>query len=176
MSAEEFLAWSEGRPGRYELHNGEVVAMSPEQTGHAKIKYRVARVLDDAIAKSGCRCWMLPDGPTVRVDAEKVYEPDALVYCGAELPTDTIVVPDPVVLVEVLSPSTKQLDKSAKFTGYFKIPSVHHYLIVDPARQVVIHHQRGENDLILTRIIPNDATLQLAPPGLTLDVARIFAA
>jgi Uma2 family endonuclease len=59
MSAEEFLAWAEGRPGRYELHNGEVVAMSPGQTGHAKIKYQVAHVLDDAIAKAGCGCWML---------------------------------------------------------------------------------------------------------------------
>jgi Uma2 family endonuclease len=99
-----------------------------------------------------------------------------LVNCGLELPPDTIIVPDPVVLVEVLPSSTKQIDTSAKSTGCFKIPSVHHYLIVDQARHVVNHYQRGENDLILARNVPNDGALHLAPPGLTLAVARIFAA
>jgi Uma2 family endonuclease len=79
MTADEFLAWAEGQPGRYELHHRVVYAMAPERSGHAKFKCRVARALDAAIARAGCGCWMLPDGMTVRVDARIVYEPDALV-------------------------------------------------------------------------------------------------
>jgi Uma2 family endonuclease len=176
MTADEFLAWAEGQPGRHELHHSVVYAMAPERAGHAKLKMRMARSLQDAVATAGCPSWVLPDGMTVRTEAEVVYEPDALVYCGQEVSDDTAEISNPVIIVEVLSPSTRHIDAAAKFTGYFKILSVHHYLIVDPARQVVIHHQRSENDLILSRIVPSGGALHLAPPGLTLDVARIFTA
>jgi Uma2 family endonuclease len=176
MTADEFLAWAEGQPGRYELHHGTVYAMAPERAGHAKLKMRIARALQDAVATAACPCWVMPDGMTVRVEAEVVYEPDALVYCGQEVADDAIEIANPIILVEVLSPSTRHIDAAAKFSGYFKIPSVQHYLIVDPTRQVLIHHQRGENGLILSRIMPNDAELTLDPPGLTIDIARIFAA
>jgi Uma2 family endonuclease len=117
---------------------------------------------------------MLPDGMTVRIDKETAHEPDALVYCGAKLSSDAVEVPSPVIVVEVLSPSTRHIDASAKLAGYFKVPSVRHYLIVDPERRLVIQHSRGAGDLIGTRIF-NRGTLDLAPPGITLSVARQFS-
>ena len=83
--------------------------------------------------------------------------------------------PSPVIVVEVLSPSTRQIDASAKLAGYFKVPSARHYLIVDPEKQLVIHHARGERGLIGTRII-DSGTFELSPPGMTLNVARLFSA
>ena len=176
MSVDEFLIWAEEQPGRHELYQGVVYAMAPERAGHAKTKHAVARALEAAIAKNGCTCWMLPDGMTVRIDAETAHEPDALVYCGAELPSDAIEVPNPVVVVEVKSPSTKRLDATLKLASYFKLPSVQHYLIVDPEGPPVIHHQRGASDVILTRIIGSSEPLLLDPPGLTIGVASFFNA
>jgi len=51
-------------------------------------------------------------------------------------------VSNPVILVEVASPSTRDFDDTVKLTGYFSLPSVHHYLIVDPEGPPVIHHRR----------------------------------
>lgn len=58
--------------------------------------------------------------------------------------------------------------------GYVRVPSVTHYLVVDPDRRVVIHHRRGPGELIETRIASSGG-LDLDPPGLTLAVADLFA-
>jgi Uma2 family endonuclease len=173
MTVDEYLVWAEGRAGRYELYNGVVYAMAPERAAHAETKHAVANALSAAIAKAKLDCWMLPDGMTVRVDSNTAHEPDALVYCGAKLPSNAIEVPDPIIVVEVLSPSTRHIDASAKLAGYFTLPSVHHYLIIDAEKRVVIHHARADAGLISTRLV-HKGTLALHPPGLRVAVARLF--
>jgi Uma2 family endonuclease len=174
MTVDEYLAWTEDQPGRFELYAGTVYAMTPERAGHAKIKFAVQVALLAGIRKADLACHMLPDGMTVRVDQDTAHEPDALVYCGQELPATAIEVPNPTIVVEVLSPSTRHVDASAKLAGYFRIPSARHYLIVDPDKRVVIHHARGQGDAIDTRII-SQGRLSLEPPGLDLTVADIFS-
>ena len=82
------------------------------------------------------------DGMAVRVDADTVYEPDALVRCGERLGPNVVEVVDPVILVEVISPSTHKVDTTQKLGDYFRIPSVRHYLIVNASRRTVVHHER----------------------------------
>jgi Uma2 family endonuclease len=84
MTSDEFIAWAMQRPEgeRWELVGGEVVAMSPERSGHALVKARVWRALDDAIKARGLGCTAYPDGMAVEIDDGTVYEPDALVRCG----------------------------------------------------------------------------------------------
>ena len=124
MSVDEFLAWAAGRPGRHELLNGKVHAMGPERAAHAEVKYAIQTALLNAIRRAGLPCHMLPDGMTVRVDAATAYEPEALVYCGAKLPPSALEVPNPLIVVEVISPSSKKLDGSIKLADYFRVASV----------------------------------------------------
>src|SRR5215211_1668667 len=119
MTVDEYLAWAEGQPGRYELYEGTVHAMSPEGAGHAQVKFAVQTALAAGIRARGLPCYMLPDGMTVRVDARTAFEPDALVYCGSKVAPRSLEIPNPVIIVEVLSPSTRRIDTSAKVTGYF---------------------------------------------------------
>lgn len=74
---------------------------------------------------------------------------------------------DPVVVVEVLSRSTRGRDTGAKLADYFRLPSVRHYLIVRAEERVIIHHARGEDGVILTRILP-DGLIALDPLGMVL--------
>ena len=173
MTVDEFLAWAESQPGRYELFNGVVYAMAPERAVHAETKFAVTKALEAGLGKAGLACWALPDGMTVRVDQDTAYEPDALVYCGDQLPEDAVEVPTPVIVVEVLSPITRHVDAAAKLAGYFSLPSLWHYLIIDPDKRIVIHHRRGRDDDIITRIV-REQTLRLEPPGLELDLACLF--
>jgi Uma2 family endonuclease len=129
--------------------------------------------LKAAVVRSGLPCHVLADGPTVRIDDHTAYEPDALVYCGQELPGDALVVPNPVIIVEVLSPTTMHTDTSAKLIGYFKLPSVRHYLIVDPDARSVTHHSRSAEDSVSASDVTS-GTIQLDPPGLSIDVSEIF--
>jgi Uma2 family endonuclease len=80
-----------------------------------------------------------------------------------------------VIVVEVLSPSTGHIDASAKLAGYFRIPSVQHYLIVDLDKRLVVHHARGEGDAIATRIV-KAGTLRLDPPGIEVTMEDLFHA
>jgi Uma2 family endonuclease len=173
MSAEEFLAWSKTRQERYELADGEIFAQASERAAHAKVKFRVALALHNAIQSKGLPCHALPDGMAVRIDADTVFEPDAQVYCGPELPPDAIVVENPVIVVEVLSPSTGKNDALGKFAAYFRLPSVAHYLIVWPDQRLIFHHARGEGATIVTRII-REGSVALDPPGLEIALADVY--
>ena len=173
MTIDEFLTWSAGQPGRWELFDGVPVAMSPERVIHGDVKYRVRRALDAAIEKAGVPCRFVLDSAAVRIDAHRSYQPDVLIYCGEPLPGDALEVPNPIVVVEVLSPSNALQDLRDKLQGYFRVPSIKHYLIVDPDKRLIIHHARGDGDVIATRIV-SDGALSLDPPGMSLLAADLF--
>ena len=173
MLVDEFLAWAQGRPGRFELVNGRVFAMAPERVRHTMIKGEVFAALRDAVRNAGKPCQAFCDGVTVRIDASTAYEPDAAVRCGQPLDGNSLEVPDPLVVVEVLSPSTRGHDTGAKLTGYFLVPSLRHYLIVDAGREVVLHHRRADDGAIETRIVGFGA-VELEPPGLSVTVEALL--
>jgi len=174
FTADDFITWALGRPdGRFELDNGTVVAMAPERVNHARAKRNVTIALHNAIGARGLGCEALPDGASVRVNDRTVYEPDALVRCGPPSPGDAVAVNDPVVVVEVVSPSSRGVDTGSKLAGYFSLPSVRHYLIIDTERRALIHHHRDDRDLITVGIL-RDGALTLEPPGLTIDIADVF--
>ncbi|MCO6418865.1 Uma2 family endonuclease [Siccirubricoccus sp. KC 17139] len=173
MTAEEFLAWAAEHEARAELAGGRVIAMAPERYIHARTKGQVFRALEDAIRAAGLPCEALVDGMSVQVDAATVYEPDALVRCGGPLPPDLLAVPDPLILVEVVSPSSSRIDSTEKLGDYFRIPSVRHYLVVRAAARMVVHHARDQAGGIATRLL-SQGRLTLNPPGLTLAMADLF--
>ena len=173
MTADEFIAWALEQPkGRYELFNGQVVAMNPQRVRHVETKLAVAIALQAALRDSCCHA--LGDGMAVKVDEETVYEPDALVYCGERLDKDEVVFSNPVVVVEVLSPGTKTIDTTRKLEGYFKLPSVRHYLIVDPEAHMVVHHARDETGAIATSVLDR-GEIDLAAIATKVPVASLFA-
>ena len=175
LTADAFLAWVEEQPGdeRFELIGGRVMAMAPERLEHIRAKTRSREVLDRAIAAAGLPCEAVADGLGVRVDDATFYIPDALVRCGMPLSGDTFVIFDPIIVVEVLSPSTRAVDMNAKLGGYFRLESLQHYLIVDTDERMIVHHRRGEAGAIETRLL-RDGSIDLDPPGLLLDVAEVL--
>jgi Uma2 family endonuclease len=170
---EAFRRWCDAQPsGRYERVDGRIVAMAPERGAHLRVKGAVYRALDRAIREAGVTCQALPDGATVET-GDSDYEPDALVNCGAPMADDAIAAPNPVIIVEVLSPGTMATDTGGKLADYFRIASVLHYLIVHPTRRTITHHRRSGSG-IDTRIRVN-GPIEMAPPGLVITVEEIYA-
>jgi len=175
LSREEYRRWTEAEPrGRSELVAGEVMAMAAERAAHVRAKARAWRALDRAVRAAGLPCEAMADGMTVEVGDDTDYEPDALVNCGAPIGDGDIVAPNPIVVVEVLSPSTRSLDTGAKLTDYFLVPSIRHYLIVRADRRAVVHHQRRDDGGIETRLL-TDGPLILDPPGISLGLEEFYA-
>jgi len=172
FTVEEYLDWAATQRDlpRTELINGQIVAMTPERVEHIEIKVAAVIALKRAIARAGIPCHALGDGMTVRIDNHTAYEPDALVYCGERLKRGTMLARDPVVIVEVLSPTTSHTDTRI---GYFKLPSVHHYLIIDPDACSVAHHSRSASETVSVHTATS-GTIRLDPPGLAIDLSEFF--
>jgi Uma2 family endonuclease len=174
MTVDEFLARADEREGKWELDDGVLVSMSPERLGHGLTTHAAVNALSAAIRRAALPCQAVPDSVGVRLSARTTYQPDALVYCGPRKPPDTLEIDDPMIVLEVLSTSTASRDQSVKLAGYFSLQSVAHYLVLAPEPRMVIHHKRGQGDLIETRIL-REGSLRLDPPGIEVEARDLFA-
>ena len=170
---EEFFRWYEAQPrGRYERVDGRIVAMAPERVVHLRLKLTACLALRRAVAEAGVPCEAFPDGASVAA-GNSDYEPDATVNCGPRMDGDAVQVLNPVIVVEVLSPSTASADTGAKLADYFQVASIQHYLIVHSSRRTVVHHRRLPGGGILTQIVSAGAIV-MDPPGITITVEEIY--
>ena len=174
MTREEYRAWVERQPvGRFERIDGVVVAIAPERVQHNDRKMLAWLALRRAIRDAGAPCHVQGDGMTVEV-GDSDYEPDSVVYCGERLAPGSMTVPEPLIVVEVLSPSTSATDRAWKLREYFRLPSLRHYLIVWADRQQIVHHRRDDASAIATSVWTS-GELRLDPPGITVSVEEIYA-
>jgi Uma2 family endonuclease len=174
LTREEYLRWVEGQPKRYERIAGEPVAMSPERAQHVRVKNQIWAALDRAIRQAGLDCEALGDGMTIEVDADTDYEPDAVVNCGPPLSPDATVATNPIIVVEVLSPATQSIDTNDKLADYLRVPSIQHYLVLRARRPEIIHFSRVGSEIV-SRVV-NVGAITLDPPGISFDVAEVYAA
>jgi Uma2 family endonuclease len=176
MTLDDFLLWSSRQStGRFELVDGEVVAVASESGGHNLVKLAMAMALRDAAAAAGFAGTVFTDGMTVRITEYQGREPDAAVACTPVADKSSKIIPDPLIVCEVVSPSSEQTDTTTKLMEYFSVPTIEHYLVVSIEPLGVIHYRRGPEGLLLTQIAKS-GTLRFDPPGLILDVAPILAA
>lgn len=186
LTVDEFLAWYEALPkeaGRFELWDGRIVekhggagSMNAERVAHARMKARLARALEDALTRRGLEGEVLLDGVQVRLPGRRNAEPDVIVYLGPLVAGDALVIEEPVIVCEVLSPTTAKHDMSTKLEGYFTLPSVQHYILGDPDEPLLIVHSRGEGGTLTTRLIADPSTrLLLDPPGIDVDLSEVLA-
>jgi Uma2 family endonuclease len=113
------------------------------------------------------------DGMTVEI-GDSDYEPDAILYCGTRLPPGSMTVPNPVVIVEVLSPSTSATDRAWKLREYFRLPSVRHYLIIWADTEQIVHHRRNDAGALETTVLTT-GEIALDPPGIAITGEEIYA-
>lgn len=177
MTVDAFLEKAQSWEGgaRYELIGGELVEMNAERNAHVWVKFDLAVELRRACRAVRPDAVVWTDGGAVIVDEHTLFEPDAMVQIGGAADPDAVVASEPMIVAEVMSPGTFRRDLGPKVSGYFRVPSIEHYLIVDIESRRVIHHARVGEAELRTRFVA-DGVLRLDPPGADLDVAAVFAA
>ena len=176
MDVDVFLAWAAGREGRWELRDGQPVhdgagarASCPYQSTRRKRRLKAAIRMRRATMPHVSR-W--DDGEDHQPARLSSRTPSSSARRPADL--NTMEIPNPIIVVEVLSPSTAADDHGVKLDGYFSLPSVAHYLILDADRRVMIWHRRGGAGAIETRVV-RDGVIRLDPPGFEAEAAAFFA-
>jgi Uma2 family endonuclease len=130
LTLSAFMAWEEGQEGRHEFHRGEVFAMVGGRRGHGRIIANLVRHLGNHLA--GTPCQVFSEGMKVQIGDDTIVYPDVLVTCDKRFRFDEQVITEPVLVIEVLSPSTQGYDRSSKFAFYRRLPSLREYALIDP--------------------------------------------
>jgi Uma2 family endonuclease len=171
MTVEQFLAWEERQPTKYEFDGFVPVAMVGVTNAHSAIQVNLMVALGTMLRGKACR----PHGSDLKVRvAGRIRYPDAMVVC-TPLDPDATVVTDPVVVVEILSPSSEHTDLVVKHTEYRSAPSIQHYVILEQTHAGALVFSRKGDDWISETVVGADAALLLPAIGLTIKLAEIYA-
>ena len=156
-TVEEFLAWDDGTDRRDELVDGQVVAMAPPSEAHAAIVINLGAELRSRL-KPPCR---VLGGAGVRLTDRDgtCYQADLAVTCSPPERARPHV-EDPVLIVEVLSPSTEVHDRGRKVEDYSRLPSVNEILLVSSEERRVRSWRRDGPRWIVEDLI-GEAELRL---------------
>ncbi len=172
MTRQEFFAWAEAQDIRYEFDGIQPVAMTGGSLGHSLLAGNINRQLANRLAGSGCR----PLGPDAGVATvgDTVRYPDAVVTCSKFDPRDRVV-PNPVVVFEVISPSSVRIDRVVKLREYAAVPTIRRYVIVesDAAAVTVLSRDGGDEPFRAVGLAEDDA-LSLPEIGIEIPVAAIY--
>ena len=162
LSLAAFLDWEATQPERHEYVRGEVFAMTGASLNHNRVALNLHGLLRAHLRGSPCE--VFASDVQVRVDAaDAVFYPDLVVTCSADDRQQQRTLHEPVLIVEVLSPSTAGYDLSAKFAHYRRLASLQEYVTIDPDAPLVQVFLRS----------PDGWTLHAAEAGDTVGFASI---
>lgn len=169
MSVPQFLAWEERQELRWEFDGFAPVAMTGGTSAHSAIERNLITAL--AIRLRGKKCQAFTSNLAISV-AGSIRYPDAFVVCT---PVDrgSRLIEDPVVVFEVLSPSTALNDRIIKNREYRDTPSIRRYVILEQDQPAATVFERTDNDWI-GHLLVDDAVLSMPEIGVEIPLADLY--
>lgn len=172
LGLEAFLAWENEQPERHEFHRGEVFAMVGARRVHAVVVDNLRAGLRQHVKGSGCR--VFGESAKLQIGDDTVLYPDVFVTCDkADLATD-IVFRAPLLVAEVLSPSTVAYDRGLKFALYRRIPSLREYMVIDPDSRRVEAFRRAPSGQWFIHDMSESDTLEVACLDGRIPMSELF--
>lgn len=175
VSIEEYLTFERGSQEKHEYYKGEVFAMSGAGPRHNIIFSNLFGEIVQKLKGKGCQ----PFGSDMRLhipESTLFTYPDISIYCGSlndELEEDNAI--NPTVLIEILSPSTRDYDRGGKFKLYRQIPTLKEYVLVDTESVLVEAfrvNQSGHWELVEYKVL--DDILTLHSVSLSVALKEIY--
>ena len=174
MTAAEFLAWDAGQTLRHEFVRGEVFMMVDGEDRNNTVALNVVVALRQHLR--GGPCLVYASDVKLRVEAADCYfYPDVMVTCSAVDLDDRLIKREPVLVVEVLSPSTAAFDRGNKFADYRALPGLVEYLLIDVDRQRCELYRKAVDGLWELHPGESGAGVELASVDLAISAEALWA-
>jgi Uma2 family endonuclease len=176
-SLDEYYALEQASDARFEYWDGDIICMSGGSTEHAQIAGNIFFRL--RLQLSGGHCRVFISDQAVKTPTLPPYRyPDVTVVCG-ELHAERIhgldALINPVLIVEVLSPTTASRDHNEKFMAYQALPSFREYLLIAQDAPRITHYTRQADDSWLCEEVTDlSAALLLDSIGCRLSLSEIY--
>jgi Uma2 family endonuclease len=169
MTLEQFLAWEERQELRYEFDGFQPVAMTGGTFAHSSIQRNLLTALTTRLRGKPCQ----PQGSHMKVQvAGHIRYPDAFVVCNPVPPRATVVT-EPVVVFEILSPSTQEDDLITKNAEYRATPSVQRYIVLQQNFAGAMAFRRSGEEWV-SDLVPADSILRLPEIGIEIPLPEIY--
>lgn len=166
---DEFLAWEREQELRYEFDGLRPVAMTGGTIAHSEIARNVVEALRLRLQGKPCRAFR---GDLKIMVVGRARYPDAMVTCSVA--DDADIIPEPVVVFEVLSASTAGTDRIEKNEEYRATPSIQHYVMLEQASHAATVFSRAGEDWI-GRVLTGEAVLAFPEIGVELPLREAYA-
>lgn len=172
MTRDQFFDWAEAQDARYEFDGFEPVAMTGGNLNHNRIAFNIHRTLHGRLRGSGCEPLGLDAG--VATIGDTVRYPDAVVTCSPAQGGSRLV-PNPVVVFEVISPTSGHVDRIVKVREYAAVDSIRRYVIVESASVgLTVHERQAAGQKWTVTTVMADDLLTLSEIGVEIPVAEIY--
>ena len=140
--------------------------------GHGRIIANLVRHLGNHL--DGTPCQVFSEGLKVQIGNDTVLYPDVFVICDKRFRSDELVVTEPVMVVEVLSPATQSYDRSQKFAFYRRLPPLREYALIDPGTRRVEVFRPGDDGHWKLFDMSDDRALFLESVRCEIELVAIF--
>jgi Uma2 family endonuclease len=175
MSVEEFLDWNLSQEQRYELVEGLPVplrAMAGAKSEHDTIVVNLIAALHGQLRDSSCK--PRTADTAVRTKIKNVRRPDVMIEC-APLERGLLEARNPIAVFEVLSPTTRKLDRSVKLEEYRRHPSLRAIVHIDPDEMdVVVYTRTASGDWVDSRLEQPDDVIHITDTAVALCLSDIY--
>ena len=171
ISLEEYLEGEEISKIRHEFIDGEVNAMASESQNHNRISGNIFNALSNHLQDSPCETYV--ENIKVRADDDVFYYLDVLVTCDGNF-KNPYYCDEPILIVEVTSPSTVQIDRREKLRAYRQMPTDHEYVVEQEKIWVEIHRRQLDATWITYFFSRNDIEFKLESVDLTVQLAELY--
>lgn len=175
ISIDDYLVGELSSDVRHEFVDGLVYAMVGGTGNHSRLAVRIASVLDRQLADSNCSPFS--SDFKVRIQQKSrtfFYHPDVSVFCGSDRGND-VFGSDPVVIIEVLSDSTRRTDQGEKRDNYMVIPTLQTYILMEQDEVKSVVYQRTASAGFEAAVYyGDDAKIPLVAVGAELDLGQIY--
>ena len=173
-TVEGYLDFERTSAVKHEYVDGEIYVMAGGSKNHNRIAADLCSLLNDQLSGGPCEAFV--NDVLLQIRPTLFYYPDVYVVCGITEDADDYIAHDPLLVVEVLSPSTKRVDRREKLAEYQQIPSLRECLLIHQDRVGVERHSRATAEAAWEQRIYTDLQSELffASIGVTIRVAEIY--
>jgi len=176
-SLEDYLRLERWSPVKHEYLDGQIYAMAGGTPDHAALAGAFITLIGGQL--KGGRCRVLTSDLRVRVPTSGLETyPDVTVICGPRQidPRDEHAVNNPTLIVEVLSPTTEEYDRTDKFEHYKALSSLRQYVLVAQDTRTVEVRSRSESGEWTSRVYRDDEVAELPSIAARLDLRELYEA
>ena len=172
MTFDEYMAWENEQPDRHEFYRGEIYAMSGVRFANSRVTGNLFKRIDDHI--DGTECTLFVENFKLRLADEACFYPDLMVTCSQKFSMSDLTVTEPLLIIEVVSPSTERYDRGDKFTYYRSFPTLREYALIDPDKRSVEVHTLTATGAWERTDQTGRAMLGLASIDLEIPLTQVF--